>query len=147
MNFGLHDTCSYVVCIFFLFPSTGQSHLFGHVNSDRFYLYTLNNKYRETNGNEHFKFEIIMEELDEKVMSLFVRPQPNGIMNESITASDVTRKSGIDKLIPEMVIDDYFFTPCGYSMNGLFGVILSFFLSKQNMFNLILLILFFSISI
>ncbi|KAI2800377.1 AMP deaminase [Blomia tropicalis] len=99
----------------------GQSHLFGHVNSDRFYLYTLNNKYRETNGNEHFKFEIIMEELDEKVMSLFVRPQPNGIMNESITASDVTRKSGIDKLIPEMVIDDYFFTPCGYSMNGLFG--------------------------
>ena len=27
--------------------------------------------------------------------------------------------SGIDKLIPGCLIDDYLFDPCGYSMNGL----------------------------
>lgn len=28
------------------------------------------------------------------------------------------QESGIDKIIPGMVIDDYLFDPCGYSMNG-----------------------------
>lgn len=28
------------------------------------------------------------------------------------------QKSGIDKIIPNMVIDDFLFEPCGYSMNG-----------------------------
>lgn len=28
------------------------------------------------------------------------------------------QKSGIDKLLPHMKIDDYLFDPCGYSMNG-----------------------------
>lgn len=29
------------------------------------------------------------------------------------------QNSGIDRLIPDMMIDDYQFDPCGYSMNGL----------------------------
>lgn len=29
------------------------------------------------------------------------------------------QKSGIDKLIPNMGIDDFLFDPCGYSMNGI----------------------------
>lgn len=29
------------------------------------------------------------------------------------------QKSGIDKIIPEAMIDDVLFEPCGYSMNGL----------------------------
>jgi len=28
-------------------------------------------------------------------------------------------KSGIDKIIPNMIIDDYLFEICGYSMNGI----------------------------
>lgn len=28
------------------------------------------------------------------------------------------QESGIDKIIPGMVIDDFLFDPCGYSMNG-----------------------------
>lgn len=99
--------------------------MFGHINADRWYLYTLDNlantgdsrKY-PINENEHFKFEMIMEELDEKVMSLFMR----NTYGPNITASEVTRKSKIDTLIPGMLIDDFLFEPCGYSMNGLLGV-------------------------
>lgn len=29
------------------------------------------------------------------------------------------QRSGIEKLIPDMLIDDYSFEPCGYSMNGI----------------------------
>ncbi len=65
---------------------------------------------------------MIMEELDEKVMDLFVRPSHNGVINEKLTGAEITRKAGIDKLIPGMLIDDFLFTPCGYSMNGLMGV-------------------------
>ncbi|KAI7694918.1 hypothetical protein SSS_02120 [Sarcoptes scabiei] len=36
-----------------------------------------------------------------------------------MTAKEVTRRSGIDTIIPGMMIDDHLFTPCGYSMNGL----------------------------
>lgn len=39
------------------------------------------------------------------------------------------QRSGIGKLIPEMVIDDYLFEPCGYSMNGI---------AKLNVSNLML---------
>lgn len=31
----------------------------------------------------------------------------------------VLQKSGIDRLIPDVMIDDFQFDPCGYSMNGL----------------------------
>jgi len=29
------------------------------------------------------------------------------------------QKAGIDKIIPNMTIDDFLFEPCGYSMNGI----------------------------
>ncbi|KPM03074.1 S-adenosylmethionine decarboxylase proenzyme-like protein [Sarcoptes scabiei] len=56
---------------------------------------------------------MIMEKLDPSVMNFFVRIDPN------MTAKEVTRRSGIDTIIPGMMIDDHLFTPCGYSMNGL----------------------------
>lgn len=45
-------------------------------------------------------------------MSIFTRL-------ESSSAAQATRKAGIDKLLPNMVIDDFLFQPCGYSMNGI----------------------------
>lgn len=33
-------------------------------------------------------------------------------------AAEATQKSGIDKILPNVTIDDYLFDPCGYSMNG-----------------------------
>lgn len=57
--------------------------------------------------------EILMTDLDPKVMAIFTKDVCN-------TALEATQKSGIHKLIPGMVIDDYLFDPCGYSMNGVF---------------------------
>ncbi|XP_058061022.1 S-adenosylmethionine decarboxylase proenzyme isoform X2 [Anopheles bellator] len=56
--------------------------------------------------------EILMTDLDPKVMAIFTK-------NECSTANEATQKSGIHRLIPGMVIDDYLFDPCGYSMNGI----------------------------
>lgn len=44
------------------------------------------------------------------------------------------QKSGIGKLIPEMVIDDYLFEPCGYSMNGIAKLNVSIFYWKPHIF-------------
>ncbi|XP_075980783.1 S-adenosylmethionine decarboxylase isoform X2 [Anticarsia gemmatalis] len=55
--------------------------------------------------------EILMSDLDPAVMDIFTRQY-------SADAAQATRESGIDKIIPGMVIDDFLFDPCGYSMNG-----------------------------
>lgn len=55
--------------------------------------------------------EILMTELDPAVMALFTK-------RECADAQAATQRSGIHKLLPGMVIDDYLFEPCGYSMNG-----------------------------
>lgn len=55
--------------------------------------------------------EILMTHLDPEIMALFTR-------DVCSSADEATQKSGIDKLIPNMIIDDFLFEPCGYSMNG-----------------------------
>ncbi|XP_026741946.1 S-adenosylmethionine decarboxylase proenzyme [Trichoplusia ni] len=55
--------------------------------------------------------EILMSDLDPAVMDIFTRQY-------SADAAQATKESGIDKIIPGMVIDDFLFDPCGYSMNG-----------------------------
>lgn len=55
--------------------------------------------------------EIMMSELDPEVMKIFTKKHTE-------TAAEATEKSGIDKILPNVTIDDYLFDPCGYSMNG-----------------------------
>lgn len=99
----------------------GAAHQFGQFELDQWYLYTLNNRlnvHGQLNENEHFKFEMIMEKLKPATMANFFRSSHP----ETVTASEVTRRARIDTILPGMVIDDYLFTPCGYSMNGILGV-------------------------
>ncbi|XP_041786463.1 S-adenosylmethionine decarboxylase proenzyme-like isoform X1 [Anopheles merus] len=56
--------------------------------------------------------EILMTDLDPSVMAIFTK-------DVCTTAKEATQKSGIHRLLPGMVIDDYLFDPCGYSMNGI----------------------------
>ncbi|XP_025829596.1 S-adenosylmethionine decarboxylase proenzyme isoform X4 [Agrilus planipennis] len=98
-----------------IFPH-GSAYCLGSMNRDCWYLYTLNPPRTnalssETEPDPDQTLEILMTDLDPDVMSIFTR-------EECLNAAEATKKSGIDKIVPNMVIDDYLFEPCGYSMNG-----------------------------
>lgn len=119
------------------FFDDGRAYSLGAINRDCWHLYTLSrggggsNKILKRNNHVHQlhhadsqmieasmqpdpdqTIEILMTELDPKVMAIFTK-------DECSTAKEATQKSGIHRLIPGMIIDDYLFDPCGYSMNGI----------------------------
>lgn len=87
----------------------GSAYCMGRMNHDCWYLYTLQPEKCVSVSDQ--TLELIMVDLDEKVMSIFTQ-------NCSSSAREATQKSEIDKLFNNMVVDDFLFTPCGYSMNG-----------------------------
>lgn len=85
----------------------------GSIDTDCWYLYTLNReKPLQEKAEPDQTLEILMTHLDPDVMAIFTRDMCS-------SAAEATQKSGIDKLIPNMIIDDFLFEPCGYSMNGI----------------------------
>ncbi|KRT81936.1 hypothetical protein AMK59_5835, partial [Oryctes borbonicus] len=99
-----------------IFPD-GAGYCLGAINKDCWFLYTLNPFPEKIikplpSPEPDQTLEILMTDLDPDVMAIFSR-------DECLKASEATKKSGIDKIIPNMVIDDYLFEPCGYSMNGI----------------------------
>nr|CAI5846823.1 unnamed protein product [Callosobruchus analis] len=102
-----------------LFPD-GAAYCLGAVNKDCWYLYTLNPIPKKTIISDittaacdeaDQTLEILMTDLDPEIMAIFTK-------EECLNATEATKKSGIDKIIPNMMIDDFLFEPCGYSMNG-----------------------------
>ncbi|KAL0903522.1 hypothetical protein M5K25_027909 [Dendrobium thyrsiflorum] len=49
----------------------------------------------------------------------------SSVLGNASSAKDMTARSGISDIIPEMEICDFEFEPCGYSMNGINGKALS----------------------
>lgn len=104
----------------------GQTYCLGQINKDCWYLYTLSHPERQLKGdiieapkldNKHHSepdqtIEILMENLDPKVMNIFTKAM-------CTDGKDATVKSKINKILPDMEIDDFLFEPCGYSMNGI----------------------------
>nr|XP_023023255.1 S-adenosylmethionine decarboxylase proenzyme isoform X1 [Leptinotarsa decemlineata] len=99
-----------------IFPD-GAAYCLGALNKECWYFYTLNPLPQKSlpifTGNEEpdQTLEILMTDLDPEIMSIFTKA-------DCLDATEATKKSGIDKIIPNMVIDDFLFEPCGYSMNG-----------------------------
>lgn len=92
--------------------SDGEAYCMGSPETDCWYLYTLiRDKPLQDPPEPDQTLEILMTQLDPDVMSIFTR-------DVCSSADEATVKSGIDKLIPNMIIDDFLFEPCGYSMNG-----------------------------
>lgn len=90
--------------------AVGSAYCLGKVNRDCWYLYTLHPEEGVMVPDQ--TLELIMVDLDEKMMSIFSRAQ-------SSSAREATQKSGIDRLFNgQWQIDDFLFEPCGYSMNG-----------------------------
>ncbi|XP_069705387.1 S-adenosylmethionine decarboxylase proenzyme isoform X2 [Periplaneta americana] len=114
-----HQAFEEEVALLDTFFKDGAAYCLGTVNRDCWYLYTLNPLEGDNNKKRHRgipepdqTLEILMSDLDPEVMSIFTR-------EESSSAAEATQKSGIEKLIPNMMIDDFLFEPCGYSMNGI----------------------------
>ncbi|XP_032519221.1 S-adenosylmethionine decarboxylase proenzyme [Danaus plexippus] len=115
-----HDNFDSEVELLDSFFGDGRAYIMGP-EGDCWYLYTLlplegtvaalEKEQHHQSSEPDQTIEILMSDLDPAVMDIFTRAT-------SATAADATRASGIDKLIPGMVIDDYLFDPCGYSMNG-----------------------------
>jgi S-adenosylmethionine decarboxylase len=80
------------------------------MSSDCWYLYTL---HKPTSIEESDQtLEIIMTKLDPKIMDIFTQEC-------SSSAEEATRKSKIDTIFPNAIIDAYLFEPCGYSVNAI----------------------------
>lgn len=104
------------------FFDDGRAYCLGSVNRDCWYLYTLSRggggELQRRIGNlqklpePDQTIEILMTELDPQIMAIFTKDECN-------TAKEATEKSGINKILPGINIDDYLFEPCGYSMNGI----------------------------
>lgn len=87
----------------------GSAYCMGKINRDCWYLYTLHPERGVTVPDQ--TLELIMVDLDEKMMSIFTRAC-------SSSAREASQKSGIERLFANMQLDDFLFDPCGYSMNG-----------------------------
>uniref|UniRef100_A0A8C9QRW5 adenosylmethionine decarboxylase n=1 Tax=Spermophilus dauricus TaxID=99837 RepID=A0A8C9QRW5_SPEDA len=99
-----------------IFPN-GAAYCMGCMNSDCWYLYTLDFPESRVISQPDQTLEILMSELDPAVMDQFY-------MKDGVTANDVTRESGICDLIPGSVIDVLSLMPhcsilVGYLMNGM----------------------------
>jgi S-adenosylmethionine decarboxylase len=119
LQIGPHQNFQQEVAILDQFFPDGAAYCFGAVNKDCWYLYTLNPLPEPINlkglsiqPEPDQTLEILMTNLDPQVMEIFTE-------KGSKTAEEATMKSGIDKIIPNMIIDDYLFEICGYSMNGI----------------------------
>ncbi|PKA57593.1 S-adenosylmethionine decarboxylase proenzyme [Apostasia shenzhenica] len=66
--------------------------------------------------------EMCMTYLNCERASVFFKNSADGISSSS---NEMTKKSGISDIYPEMMICDFGFDPCGYSMNGISGPALS----------------------
>ncbi|XP_073830291.1 S-adenosylmethionine decarboxylase [Musca autumnalis] len=105
----------------------GHTYCLGQINKDCWYLYTLSHPERERDDRPLIEIpkiemkglsepdqtiEILMEKLDPRIMKIFTKEM-------CTDGKDATVKSKINEILPDMIIDDFLFEPCGYSMNGI----------------------------
>ncbi|XP_014602093.1 PREDICTED: S-adenosylmethionine decarboxylase proenzyme [Polistes canadensis] len=108
-----HQAFSEEVALLNTFFPDGEAYCLGSIDADSWYLYTLDReKSLQEQAEPDQTLEILMTHLDPDIMAIFTQ-------DVCSSAAEATQKSGIDKLIPNMTIDDFLFEPCGYSMNGI----------------------------
>ncbi|CAG7675280.1 unnamed protein product [Allacma fusca] len=116
------------------FPD-GHGYCLGGKNmQDCWYLYTYSNN----NNNNMFENQMLQEKMNDddnkentnklepdqtcEVLMTELDPNIMKIFSKEVCADgkEATIKSGIDRIFPNVVINDHLFDPCGYSMNGIF---------------------------
>ncbi|KAI8906827.1 S-adenosylmethionine decarboxylase proenzyme [Gorgonomyces haynaldii] len=125
-----------------------SGYVLGKINGDHWCLYTCSPGGLDSDGNpvlvndvdevqspgecdDDVTLEIMMTELDPERMKKFWRTpqeQEQALLGHNVNALKhkftgaehrVFTETGISKIYPGSIVDDYVFDPCGYSLNGL----------------------------
>jgi len=88
----------------------GNSYILGPMSSDHTYLYLADYSDHSRIITPEKTLEIMMHKLDAGVAAQFYRRDDQG---------DKDKFPGVNELIDDSETDEFNFTPCGYSMNGL----------------------------
>lgn len=97
----------------------GTAYILGPLNEDHWYLYVADYSNASDRGSvckPKQTLEIMMHKLDRQVCSTFYRKE---------TTQDTDKYPGVAEIICGSETDEFNFTPCGYSMNGLYKEALS----------------------
>lgn len=140
----MHTRFDYEVQMLDNIFQSGAAYIFGRINKECWYFYTLNSdrpsvQLQITEPDQ--TLEIIMQQLDEQKMQIFTKKL-------CATAKEATARSGIDKvrihffslskkrqiqsnsklslgqIFTDATIDDYLFEPCGYSMVRIYLIVM-----------------------
>jgi len=88
----------------------GNSYVMGPLTNDHWYLYLADYSDSRTVTTKEQTIEIMMHNLHRDAAYNFYRKEGTG---------DRDKFPGVSELIPGQETDEFNFTPCGYSMNGL----------------------------
>lgn len=88
----------------------GSSYIIGPMSSDHWYLYLADYSENQRIVSPERTLEIMMHKLDASVAQQFYRKDE---------ISDKDKFPGVQELIEDSETDEFNFSPCGYSMNGL----------------------------
>eukprot|EP01115_Flamella_aegyptia_P003978 TRINITY_DN1768_c0_g1_i1.p1 TRINITY_DN1768_c0_g1~~TRINITY_DN1768_c0_g1_i1.p1 ORF type:complete len:338 (-),score=104.60 TRINITY_DN1768_c0_g1_i1:127-1140(-) len=88
----------------------GSSHILGPMTKDHWYLYVADYTTPSSATSKDITLEVMMHNLERSAASKFYRKDTTG---------DFDKFPGVAELIPGTETDEFNFTPCGYSMNGI----------------------------
>jgi len=94
----------------------GVSYIIGPITQDHWFLYVADYCDNPENTSKETTLEIMMHNLDRAAAAKFYKNMDTG---------DRDKFPGIANLIPGQETDEFNFTPCGYSMNGVLDSVYS----------------------
>ncbi|USN47569.1 MAG: adenosylmethionine decarboxylase [Pseudobdellovibrionaceae bacterium] len=89
----------------------GQAFRFGHADTHHLFLFDMGKSYHPEPSDT--TLEVLMYGLRDHAYELFA--------NAATGREAIRRNTGIADLLPGFLIDDYVFSPCGYSLNAING--------------------------
>lgn len=98
-------------------PSGGKAYVIGDpaVPNRNWHVYAASSSEKPVQSKGVVTLEMCMTGLDKDKASVFFKK------SEDYTAKEMTKMSGISKILPSFEICDFDFDPCGYSMNAIDG--------------------------
>jgi S-adenosylmethionine decarboxylase len=89
----------------------GKSYRLGPANRDHVHVFYSSHAKPQTKPDA--TLQVLMRDFDQSVTDLFCS-------RNNFSTDQLNRRSGLDRIYPDMERDGYIFSPCGYSLNGIY---------------------------